>query len=67
MVFNRSLRVHDRSARPGQPRDQRCFEGPNGILMFKHRGREEGEAGGCRRGRFGARRWRVSRGLSVED
>lgn len=28
------LRVHGRSARPRQPWDQRCFWGPNGILMF---------------------------------
>lgn len=26
--------MHDHSARPCQPRDQRCFGGPNGILMF---------------------------------
>lgn len=26
--------MHDHSARPRQPWDQRCFGGPNGILMF---------------------------------
>lgn len=26
--------MQDHRARPIQPRDQRCFGGPNGILMF---------------------------------
>lgn len=43
--------MHGRSARPRRPRDQRCFERPNGILMFKHRGREDG--GGRREGGAG--------------
>lgn len=54
--------MHDHSARPCQPRDQRCFGGPNGILMFISTEDVREVEGERERGRFGG-----GGGESAED
>lgn len=56
--------MHHSGVKPHQPRDQRCFGGPNGFLMFIS---TEDGGGGVQLGTGWGGHFRRGGGLSAED